>query len=66
METEIVNFIPTGCEFMFYSLSTALGVVSTVCIYLFKRLMLANKELIKFASKGTEAIELMSKISKND
>ncbi len=58
------TFIPLGCEFVYYSMLTIIGALSSVIIYLFADNKRLNKELLRFASKGTEALETLAKLSK--
>jgi len=63
-ELEAAKFIPVGCEFVYYSMLAIIATLSSVVVYLFIDNKRLNKELLRFASKGTEALETLAKLTK--
>lgn len=63
---EAIKHIPGECLFIIMGMGSIITALSTAVVYLFFENKRLSKELVKFATKGTEAIELISKISKNE
>ena len=64
MEDQLVQLVPDVCKGFVYALSVALSVFATVIVALVYHIKTLYNQLIKFAGRGTEALETLSKLSK--